>query len=117
MKKNSKNSIILLILLGLILAACDGSTSVQDAVDAVEEVATEVADEVDAAVDAVEEAVEEVAEEVAEEVEEITLHRLEILDLLKIGLVQNHLRTAGIIVAFGFTIYGEISEIFDKKRH
>ncbi len=56
----------------------------------------------------------EMDEAYTEEVEEITLHRLEILDLLKIGLVQNHLRTAGIIVAFGFTIYGEISEIFEK---
>ena len=52
--------------------------------------------------------------EVQEEEEEITLHKLDLADLLKIGLVQNHLRTAGIIVAFAFTIYGELSEIFEK---
>lgn len=57
---------------------------------------------------------QEEGEEVQVEAEEITLHKLEVLDLLKIGLVQNHLRTAGIIIAFGFTIYGELSEIFEK---
>lgn len=46
--------------------------------------------------------------------EEQILHRLGVGDLIKIGLVQNHLRTAGIIVAFGFTLYGELSEIFAK---
>jgi putative membrane protein len=48
------------------------------------------------------------------EEEEQVLHKLDIGDLIKIGLVQNHLRTAGIIIAFGFTIYGEIREIFEK---
>ena len=52
--------------------------------------------------------------ELEEAEEEQVLHKLDIGDLIKIGLVQNHLRTAGIIIAFGFTIYGEIREIFEK---
>ena len=49
--------------------------------------------------------------------QERLLHKLELGELIKLGLVQNHLRTAGIIIAFGFTVYGEISEIFEKATN
>ncbi len=36
-------------------------------------------------------------------------------DLLKIGISQNHLRTALIIIAFGFQIFQQIQELFKDK--
>lgn len=37
------------------------------------------------------------------------------VDLLKIGISQNHLRTGLIILAFGFQIFNQIQDVFEEK--
>lgn len=41
--------------------------------------------------------------------------KLEPIDLLKIGISQNHLRTGLIILAFGYQIFNQVQEIFKDK--
>jgi len=41
--------------------------------------------------------------------------KLEPLDLLKIGISQNHLRTGLIVLAFGYQIFNQVQEIFKEK--
>jgi putative membrane protein len=43
--------------------------------------------------------------------------KLEPLDLLKIGISQNHLRTGLIILAFGYQIFNQVQEIFKDKAN
>ncbi|MGB1217917.1 MAG: PH domain-containing protein, partial [Saprospiraceae bacterium] len=47
------------------------------------------------------------------------LLRLNIIDLIKIGVSQNHLRTTGIIIGFGFTFFDNIQEAlgFDSVQY
>ncbi len=40
---------------------------------------------------------------------------LDPVDLFKIGISQNHLRTGLIIIAFGFQIFNQIQDIFEEK--
>ncbi|MBT3383622.1 MAG: PH domain-containing protein [Prolixibacteraceae bacterium] len=49
------------------------------------------------------------------ETEEELILKLEPVDLLKIGISQNHFRTALIIVAFGFQIFQKVEEVFKEK--
>ncbi len=49
------------------------------------------------------------------EVPEEIILKLTPLDLLKIGISQNHLRTGLIIVAFGFQIFQQIQDMFKEK--
>lgn len=50
-----------------------------------------------------------------EEIEEELIFKLEPLDLLKIGISQNHFRTALIILAFGFQIFQKAEEVFKER--
>ena len=49
--------------------------------------------------------------------EEKLILKLEPFDLLKIGISQNHLRTALIILAFGFQIFQKTEEVFQEKAN
>jgi len=53
----------------------------------------------------------EVIEEPAEE-EETKILNVNIPELIKVGISQNHLRTAGLIIAFAFAAFNEIEQIF-----
>lgn len=37
------------------------------------------------------------------------------IDLLKIGISQNHIRTGLIVIAFGFQIFNQIQDVFEEK--
>ncbi len=52
----------------------------------------------------------EVIEEV--EKEEVPILHVGIPELIKVGISQNHLRTAGLIIGFGFAAFNEIEQIF-----
>jgi len=49
------------------------------------------------------------------EIPEKLILQLTPVDLLKIGISQNHLRTALIIIAFGFQIFQQIQDLFKDK--
>ena len=55
------------------------------------------------------------AEEVVEEVKEKKILQLSPVDLFKIGISENHLRTGLIIVAFGFQIFQQVDDLFQEK--
>ncbi len=50
-----------------------------------------------------------------EEIPEKLILKLTPPDLLKIGISQNHLRTALIIIAFGFQIFQQVQDLFSEK--
>ncbi len=54
-------------------------------------------------------------EQVIENIPEKLILQLTPPDLLKIGISQNHLRTALIIIAFGFQIFQQIQDLFKDK--
>ena len=54
-------------------------------------------------------------EEVVPIAEEQLLFQLEIRDLIRIGITQNHLRTAGVILAFFFGLLNQIEEAIDME--
>jgi putative membrane protein len=61
-------------------------------------------------------ATEENMEEIEiSEIPETLILKLTPPDLLKIGISQNHLRTALIIIAFGFQIFQQIQDLFSEK--
>lgn len=51
---------------------------------------------------------------VEDDTEERELFRLSLKDLLLYGLFENHFQTFAIILAFGFTIYGQLQDTFDE---
>ncbi|MCY1721388.1 PH domain-containing protein [Prolixibacteraceae bacterium Z1-6] len=60
------------------------------------------------------EAEENIETEITSITEKLIL-KLEPLNLLKIGISQNHLRTGLIILAFGYQIFNQVQEIFKDK--
>ena len=52
--------------------------------------------------------------EVIEEVEEkeVPILHVDIPELIKVGISQNHLRTGGLIIAFGFAAFNELEQVF-----
>lgn len=59
------------------------------------------------------------AEQISEEVHnnsKIVL-KLNISDLFRVGISQNHLRTGIIIIAFGSQIFGQIKDLFEEKAN
>jgi len=54
----------------------------------------------------------EVIEE-AEEKEEVPILQVDIPELIKVGISQNHLKTGGLIIAFGFAAFNELEQIFE----
>ena len=56
-------------------------------------------------------------EEKTSEIEEKLILKLTPADLLKIGISQNHFRTALIILAFGFQIFQKTEEVFQEKAN
>ncbi len=44
-----------------------------------------------------------------------TILHLDILDLLRVGIAQNHLKAFLLLLAFGYNIYQELQNIFDKE--
>jgi putative membrane protein len=54
-------------------------------------------------------------EQTIEDIQEKLILKLTPPDLLRIGISENHLRTALIIIAFGFQIFQQIQDLFSEK--